>query len=227
MKLSNKDKAVRLRREGLSYSEILREIPVAKSTLSLWLRSVGLSHKQKQRLSEKKLAGSKRGWEARREGRALITREIKEKARAQVSRLSQRELWLFGVALYWAEGHKEKTKGSLVLLSNSDPFLIKLFLKWLQDVCSLPKEDIHFWLFIHENARDRLPEIQKYWSKVTGFSVDHFQKVTWKKNQIKSYRKNKGDNYFGLVRIIVRRSTNLNRQIQGWIEGVCNNCGIV
>lgn len=227
MKLTSKEKAIKLRRRGYSYSEILKEIPVAKSTLSIWLKSVGLSREQKQRLTDKKLAGMKKGWEARRRNRIEITGKIKEEARAQIGRLSKRELWLFGIALYGAEGNKEKERGSLVIFGNSDRFLIKIFLKWLQDICYLPKNDIHFLIFLHETAKDRLPEIKKYWSEVTGFTIDHFQKVTWKRNRITSYRKNRGDNYFGLLRIIVKRSTNLNRKIQGWAEGVYNNCGVV
>jgi len=46
-KFKEKEKAIKLRKRGFSYSEILREIPVAKSTLSLWLRSVGLAKKQR------------------------------------------------------------------------------------------------------------------------------------------------------------------------------------
>lgn len=52
-KIEEKKKAIELRKQGLSYREILEQIPVAKSSLSLWLRSVGLSKKQKQRLTEK------------------------------------------------------------------------------------------------------------------------------------------------------------------------------
>jgi orotate phosphoribosyltransferase-like protein len=36
--LTLKNKAVSLRKQGKTYSEILKEIKVAKSTLSLWLR---------------------------------------------------------------------------------------------------------------------------------------------------------------------------------------------
>ena len=46
MKVRSKEKAIKLRRRGYSYREIMREIPVAKSTLSEWLRSVGLSKHQ-------------------------------------------------------------------------------------------------------------------------------------------------------------------------------------
>jgi len=69
MKLNLKEKAINLRKEGYSYSEILRQVLVARSTLSRWLHSVGLSKKQKQRLTRKKWASIRRGWDKWRETR--------------------------------------------------------------------------------------------------------------------------------------------------------------
>ncbi len=226
-KPKEKEKAIILRKKGLSYREILKEIPVAKSTLSLWLRSVGLAKRQKQRLTKKRLAGALRGALARRNQRLAITKEIKTKARNEIRKISNRELWFLGTALYWAEGSKEKEKSSLVILGNSDPYLIKVFLKWLIEICKIPKKDIHFRIYLHETAKAKLPEIKKYWSKVTRFPIEDFQKTTWKKHKIKTKRKNIGKNYYGLLEIIVRRSINLNRKIAGWIEGICKNCGVV
>ena len=59
--------ALNLRKQGFSYSEILERIPVAKSTLSLWLREVGLSKRQKQHLTQKKLDAAWRGGQVKRE----------------------------------------------------------------------------------------------------------------------------------------------------------------
>src|SRR3989338_10887183 len=100
--------ALTLRKQGLSYREILEKVPVAKSSLSLWLQSVGLSRKQKQRLTEKKLASARRGALKKKQDRIFRTKIIKEKAEKEVCKLSERERWLIGVALYWAEGSKEK-----------------------------------------------------------------------------------------------------------------------
>ncbi len=220
-KIKEKEKAINLRKSGYSYTEILRKIPVAKSTLSLWLRSIGLSKRQKQRLTKKKLIAMKRGWESCHKRRLEITGLIKDEARKEISRISRRDLWMIGIALYWAEGHKEKTKSSLTELGNSDPYLIKIFLKWLRKICKISKKDINFWLFLHETSRERLLEVQKYWAKATGFKIENFQKVSWKKHKINTKRKNIGENYYGLLRIIVKRSVNLNRKIAGWIEGIC------
>ncbi len=226
-KTSDKEKAITLRRKGRSYSEILKEVPVAKSTLSMWLRSVGLSQPQKQRLTDKKMATIRKGVERKREIRFSTTKTIKDEAHRDINQLSDRDLWLLGIALYWAEGQKERGRGSLVALGNSDRFLIQVFLRWLIDICKVPKKDIHFWLFLHETAAEKLPEVQRYWSQSTGFPLDEFGKVTWKRNQINSNRKNRGESYHGLLRVIVRRSTNLNRKIQGWVEGINIHCGIV
>ncbi|MFA5878542.1 MAG: hypothetical protein WC845_04210, partial [Candidatus Staskawiczbacteria bacterium] len=152
LKNNEKEKAIILRKKGFSYSEILDIVPVAKSTLSLWLKSVRLSHSQTQRLTEKKLAAIRRGGVARKMARISVTKSIKDKAIKQIGKISKRELWLIGVALYWGEGHKERKTGILASLGNSDPYLIKLYLKWLLEVVGVPREDINFWIFLHDNS---------------------------------------------------------------------------
>ena len=226
-KPKEREKAIKLRKRGFSYSEILKEIPVAKSTLSLWLRSVGLSKRQKQRLTGKKLAAALRGARSRKDQRLLITKEIKVKARGEIGKLSNRELWLIGVALYWAEGHKEKTHASPIKLGNSDPNLINIFLEWLQKVCKINRKDIKFRIYLHETSKNRLGEVKKYWARATKFPERDFQKISWKKHKINTRRKNIGENYYGLLDVSVKKSINLNRKVQGWIEGICKNCGVV
>ena len=222
-----KEKAIKLRKRGWSYKEILREVPVAKSTLSLWLRSVGLAKKQKQKLTQKKLIGALKGAEKRRKYKLNIVAEIKNKAKNEIKKISDRELWLIGIALYWAEGTREKYNSTNVKFANSDPKMIKLFLKWIQKICKIPKKDISFAIYLHETARERKTEIQKYWSKVTNFPVIQFQKIYWKKHKINTKRKNIGRDYCGLLKIEVKRSSSLTRKIAGWVEGICEDCGVV
>jgi hypothetical protein len=152
MKSYLKEKAINLRRNGLSYSQILEQVPVARSTLSLWLRSVNLSKRSKQKLTARRLAALRRGGEARRRQRILSTQKILNESIKEVGLISQRELWLIGTMLYWAEGTKEKDRhGSGVQFTNSDPQMIRLFLKWLSEICKIPKERIYFDIFIHES----------------------------------------------------------------------------
>lgn len=225
MKQSLKIQAIKLRKEGLSYSEIRKRVPVSKSTLSLWFKNVKLSKEQQQILYLKRCSASLRGAAARRKQRIEITRQIKDKARAQIANISKRELWLVGIMLYWAEGSKERdyrvTSG--VTFTNSDPFMAQVFIKWLLTCLDIPEEDINLSIYIHETKKDQLDKVKKYWTSVTRFSTEKFGKIYFKKHKINSKRRNRDESYYGLLRIQVRRSTNLNRKIAGWIEGITAN----
>jgi hypothetical protein len=188
-----------------------------------------LSQSQKQRLTDKKLAAGRRGGEARRNQRLSIIKEINNRTLKDIGSLSKRELFLIGVCLYWAEGAKQKETNvsQITRLSNSDPKLINVFLKWLREICKINKDDIFFYIFLHETAKEKLQSVKEYWSEVTEFPLNKFNRVTWKKNKIKTNRKNIGDSYRGLLSVNVKRSTNLNRKIAGWILGIYKSCGVV
>ncbi len=220
-----KEKAIALRREGKTYSEILKEIPVAKSTLSEWFRDVGLSVSEFQKLTDKKLAAARKGGEAKKAQRIARVKEIRNKALLDITDISKRELWLLGIALYWAEGSKEKeyAPGSGIKFGNSDPRMIKLFLKWLFKICNVSKEDIIIEIYIHENSKNNIQVVKEYWSKVTGFTIDKLQKVYYKKNKILTNRKNTGNLYYGGIRVKVKSSSTLLRQTNGWVEAITRN----
>lgn len=233
MKEEIKTKAINLRREGLSYSEILKKIPVAKSTLSLWLRSVNLTKRQNQRLTEKKLLAIKKGGQSRKNWRLLNTQQIKEQAfleaKKKIKKIDARDLWLMGIMLYWAEGSKEKEykPGQGLIFSNSDPLMINVFLKWL-DVClHISAEDIQFSIYIHENHKQNIEEVKTFWANVTGFSVRRFDRIYYKKHKVRIYRKNTEENYHGLLRVRVKKSSSLNRRVSGWIEEIDRQCRVI
>lgn len=213
--------AVALRKQGLSYLEILNRIPVAKSTLSLWLREIGLSQRQQQRLTQKKLDSARRGGERRRTQRLQVVEAIWKSALQDIKTISNRELWLMGVMLYWAEGSKEKEgrPGSGVQFTNSDPYMIKLFLKWLKDIARVPDQDIKFDIFIHENSKNHIRKVVHHWSRVSTFPARYFSRIYFKRNN-KTNRKNVGESYFGVLRVGVKASSSINRKITGWINGI-------
>lgn len=220
--------AIELRRKGLSYREIREKIPVAKSTLSLWFKEVKLSKPQVQRLTEKKRLAGLRGAQRRHEQRVQVRSEIVAKAEREIGSISARELWLIGVALYWAEGHKEKEYrgGALVQFTNSDPWMLKMFLKWLEEFVGISMDRLRLSLYIHENSQNSIKQAKEYWKKILG--VPEIHAVYLKKGNPKTKRKNVVGEYFGLVRVTVNSSINLNREIEGWIKGIRAYCsGIV
>lgn len=231
MKNTLKEKAIKLRIEGLSYSEIRKQVKVSKSSLSLWLRSVGLTKRQKQRLTNKKWAAIRRGWEKWKNQRIRKTEIINKEAIIQIKKIKKTEekLFLMGIMLYWAEGAKEKQYrlGQGVSFSNSDFKMIKVFIEWLKACLKIPADRINFDIYIHDNSVHRMNEVRLFWSKVTGFPIQKFGKIYFKKHKIKTLRKNTDDNYHGLLRIKVSRSTYTNRRIAGWIEGIYQKWGVV
>lgn len=226
MRADEKMLAIKLRKEGKTYSEILAEIPIAKSTLSDWLKSVQLAVPQKQRITHKRLAAAQRGADARRSARLSEVDEHIEKGRKNIGPLSSRELWLIGVALYWAEGSKQRGSdlSTGVMLGNSDVKMIRVFLHWLRLV-AIPATSIYFELYIHESRKEETKTFRGWWAKQIGVPVTLINKVYFKKGNIKTNRTNIKDLYHGLIRIRVKSSTTLNRQINGWIEGIVSSVG--
>lgn len=211
-----------LRRQGKTYNEILAVVPVAKSTLSLWLREVELARPQKQRISALRSAAQKRGALARKSQRLTATRDILDVAIKEVGSLTRRERLLIGAALYWAEGAKEKTYRPSVRMefANSDPEMIRFYLRWLREIVQVSDDDITLIVHLHENHLVRLDEVTKFWLKVTGLKKLNCGKPVIKRHKPKTNRKNTGAIYRGLVNIRLRRSIALNRQTQGWIYAI-------
>lgn len=220
-KTREKEKAIALRKEGKTYSDILRAIPVAKSTLGLWLKEAKLSVPENQKFTIAKRLASLRGGQAKKKQRIEKQKNIFSEARSEIGLLSKKELFLMGVIMYWAEGSKEKeyNPGSPLRFANSDPYMIKLFLNWLEDM-GVGKERISIDIYLHDNNKYRVSEVTKYWADRTGFPQRLFR-IYFKKNIPKTKRKNIYPNsYFGLARIYVKGSSELVRKINGWVEGI-------
>jgi hypothetical protein len=224
MKSILKAKAIELRKQGLTYREIMAQIPIAKSTLSDWLHSVGLSKYQKQRLTAKKLEAIGKGGAAKRAQRITRTEKIMAAAIKDIGIITRRELWLMGVMLYWAEGSKEKEyrPGSPTRFSNTDPDMIRLYLLWLKEICHKTFDDLIIEVYIHHLHRERTEEILAFWTDAINGPKDVIAHVYYKKGNPKTLRKNVGPSYHGTLNVEVKSSSSLNRQIAGWTQGVVN-----
>ena len=105
--------------------------------------------------------------------------------------------------------------------------MIKLFIKWLHECLDISNDDIATEIYIHETKLNKIDKIRDYWTSVVGFPKNNINKIYIKRGKLKTLRKNTGENYFGLLRVKVRNSTSLNRRVSGWIEGICEQCGVV
>lgn len=212
-----------LRADGFSIKDIAKKLNVSVGSASQWCRNVTLSAHQIEILAKRAhdpTYGRRVDYAKKR--RTELDEKIfflKEKGASEVGTLSERDLFITGVALYWAEGFKKDTQ---LGFSNSDPKMISLFIKWLIVCQKISLNNIRIRVVINESHKERIDEIHEYWSKETGishiqFQKPTFQKITWKKK----YENEKI--YFGVARIRVMRSTDLLRKVIGSIEGFQNN----
>jgi AcrR family transcriptional regulator len=210
-----REQARELRTQGLSYNEIVARLGVSKSSVSLWVRDLPCPERFAYVLNERRQEGLRRFNEARSAHQAAET----EIAAAEVGELSDREVLIAGAIAYWCEGAKNKPnrKANRVIFINSDPGLITFFLRFL-DAAGVNRDDLIFRVHIHENAD--VEAAQRFWLKITGTRPSQFRPPTLKHHNPKTHRTNVGENYYGCLRIDVRRSSALYRRIDGWTSAI-------
>ena len=225
-----KDKilAIKLRLQGKSYGEIQKSLGVSKSTLSEWLSNVVISEQARTRIEQRSRKKSVAGLIKRNKQQTINAqiraKNIRKQAIAEMADLSKKDLLILGSALYWAEGYKKlKTRNGKevthhgVSLTNSDPLLVKIFLRFLREYCNVPEEKIKAGLriFEHHNA----DEILKFWQKETKILSSNFGKI-YRGISISSQRKRPFNRLpYGVIQINVN-NTALFHKIMGYIEGI-------
>ncbi|WP_324783194.1 hypothetical protein [Streptomyces sp. H51] len=210
-------RARELRLRGWTYDQIEVELGCSKSSISLWVRD--LPKPERKRSREEAAAIARRGCDAKLRLRDEERRRTKEAAKQAVGGISERELFLVGVGLYWAEGTKDKPyeRRESVTFVNSDPDMIRLYLAWL-DLLGIPRERLRFSVMIHENAD--VTGAERYWADLVGTERSAFNKTTLKKHNPKTVRKNTGDGYRGCLTIKVLQGADLYRRIEGSWYGI-------
>ena len=221
-----KNIAIDMRKKGMSYSEIENRIHVPKSTLSFWLKKIKLTEEQEKKLNKKKFEALKKGSEKKIARTLQTIKEIKIASAKDIKEITKKELWLMGIMLYWRERFLSGNESDLrkgVKFTSSDPYLIKFFLKWLQNIGRIDKDEIVFDIFINKGQQRVIGETIGYWSDVTDFPEDKFNKIYYLKSKPKRKRggrKTAGNIRFGLLRIRVKASSMLARQMYGWVRGI-------
>lgn len=212
-----REKARELRLQGWTYDQIQVELGCSKSSISLWVRD--LPKPERRAPSEQARLANRLRWEHELAVRDEQRRRTKEAAALEIGPLSDRDLFLAGVALYWAEGAKDKPyqRRENVLFVNSDPGVITLYLAWL-DLLGVERDRLRYRVMIHMTAD--VEGAKRYWADLVGVDVSTFQKTTIKKHNPTTVRKNVGDTYRGCLVVRVSQGAELYRRIEGWWTGM-------
>ena len=161
----------------MSYSQIKNALKISKSTLSCWLKDYPLS---KQRIDELRGNNEQRIEKFRETmGRKHENRlkEVYETEKVNILPLSDREIFIFGLGLYWGEGTKRQMKE--LSISNTDPDLIKFFIYWLEKSLNVSRQKVRILLHLYEDMN--IEKEQKYWSETLDIPLSQFYKPYIKK----------------------------------------------
>lgn len=124
-----------------------------------------------------------------------------------------------GVMLYWAEGHKNKNNkhGGTVDFANSEPEMVKVFLKFLRIICGVDENRLraNFYCFADQDAE----LLKQYWSELTKIPINQFTKPYIKQD---FSAEKAGKMKHGLIHIVYS-DKKLFRQITNWISEYHNS----
>jgi AcrR family transcriptional regulator len=203
--------AATLRGQGVGRADIARRLGVALSTVCRWFREDSVPFPvayrggtvARQRAVAERWAAEQREQDAHRDA---------------VGPLSPRELFLVGVALYWAEGAKSKPwrRSHMLMFCNSDVSVIEAFLAWL-DLLQVERSRLRCRVLIHESADVEAAVL--FWRDVTG-PLAVFTATGIKKHHPKTVRHNIGDQYRGCLVVRVADAADLYRLSAGAWEGI-------
>ncbi|MDX3226041.1 hypothetical protein [Streptomyces sp. ME19-01-6] len=211
-------KAREMRLRGMTYDQIQVELGCSKSSISLWVRDLPKPERP-PRTREEASKIAKRGWEATMRRREIERQQTKFAAAQEIGEMTDRELFLVGVGLYWSEGTKCKAHRleERVTFINSDADMIRLYVAWLR-LLKVEPERLQYRVMIHESAD--AADAEHYWADVVGVQVTDLERTSLKKHNPKTARKNVGEAYHGCLVVRVLRGADLYRRIEGWWYGI-------
>lgn len=194
-----KSEAIRLRREGLSYREILKTVAVSKSTLSLWLKNAALTADEKAILKTRRDGNISIGriraaasLHALRLERDAI---LLEEARREFETNRKDPFFHTGLALYWAEGSKRSNSFTFV---NSDASMIVVMLDWMEKFLQVERTQVGARLYLHKPYAHENCEL--YWSNSIKIPLSNFRRTIYKPTGLLIKKR---PSYMGCLRIEV------------------------
>ena len=161
MKQDKRAEARRLRREqGLAITDICKQLGVAKSSVSVWVRDIVLTEEQQTALHAQhyaywaQLRGAHTNAIRGRERRQQYQDEGRQKAR------EGDPLHLAGCMLYWGEGAKNKNS---LKMSNSDVGMLVFYMRFLRESLQVSDSDIAIRIMCYLGNGVSQQDIETFW----------------------------------------------------------------
>lgn len=193
-----KEKARELRRKGLSYRDITKKLNVSKSSVSLWCRDIELSDIQIETLKNNKIKASMNLIKSNFD-RSEYNNSLRDRSRKLgkdiVADISDRDLMMIGLGLYWGEGNKRRND---LGFSNSDPKMLRFIIKWFK-LFDIEKDMLKVKICIPESIQ--VEDAETYWVNQLEIERDQLYKTIISRSP-SSKLKIKREGYMGVVQLI-------------------------
>lgn len=196
-----KQKVINLRKKGKTYSEIKKYLKknISKSTLSYWCKDTKLPinyYKKVQDLKKASLIKARKiAWKINNVKRKKYLDEVINRNKYLTGKIEDKDVARIALAiLYLCEGSKKK---SSLMFGNSDPFIIKLFLRLIRYCYDINEKK--FRCTLQCRADQDIKILEKFWSRITNIPLKQFYKAQVDYRTIN--KPSRKPNYKGVCRI--------------------------
>lgn len=214
----DRSEAIKLRKEGYSYGIISEKLGISKGTLCGWLRDI--PYIPNSTVLKRVESGRGKYGLQRRQERLRQTQEMLLLGIEEVGTLSRRDLWMLGLGLWIGEGSKTTEQIRVV---NSDPRLVRLYMRWLREVCELSDQNITVAMHLYPDSDET--SCREYWQSITNLPATQFRKTQVDRRTNKQAAKI-GKLLHGTLHITVvsngdkDKGVKLYRKLLGWVTAV-------
>lgn len=171
-----REKAIELRMQGMSLTEITKIIPSPRNTIYCWIKDVPLTEEQKHMIGNKTA-------EASRANQKLASQKMCEKYAVMRNDKFQEGVDFINqfkvipsdicaaVSLYWAEGKKTEK----LFIGNSDSNVILIFKRFLEEHMEIETKRLRVALNFYDNVHT-VEQVETYWQNLLKLDASHFYK---------------------------------------------------
>ena len=163
--------------------------------------------------------GRKRYQDERSKKLRKLIDDLYEVGMREIGSLNERERFIAGVALYWAEGFKHKDESRLGF-ATMDIKMARFYVRWIEECLGIDRKNLAFRVTVNRHFADRIEKMEKYWQKKLDVNQHQFTKPFYQRSKQKRDYRGRQDKYHGVIRIHVRKSKNSLRKMRGWMAGL-------
>ena len=217
-----KIKAQNLREKGLPMGKIAKRLKISKGSVSLWCRDIKLSEKLKDQIKINHYKNSQKGRligaQMNKKKRLTAIKNADEFGIKNINKLNRKEVILIATALYWSEGSKSESSSGFRFV-NSDPSMILFIRNFLINYMDVKNSELTCSIQINQIHKPRIGVILNFWKNLLRLEDEQIRKPYFVSTKSKKIYKN-FNNYYGICKLIVRKSTNLKYIMLGFIKAI-------